>query len=83
MATVFWLRRAMTSEQIASDVPGLNDRGHQFVGRSVTVEEAIEGGRGRVRIGDSLWAAEGPDAGQGARMKVTGVKGTVLVVEPG
>lgn len=83
IATVFWLRRAMKSDQVASDIPSLNVRGEQYIGRSVTVEEAIEGGRGRVRVGDTLWTAEGPDAEKGARVKVTGVRGTVLVVDLG
>jgi membrane protein implicated in regulation of membrane protease activity len=46
------------------------------------VEQAIENGRGRVRVGDTLWSAEGPDAPAGTRVTVTGSKGTVLVVAP-
>ena len=38
-------------------------------------------GRGKVRLGDSIWAVEGPDTPAGARVTVTGAKGTVLVVE--
>ena len=57
-------------------------RGQQYVGRSVVVEQAIENGRGRVRVGDTLWSAEGPDAPAGTRVTVTGRKGTVLVVAP-
>ena len=51
------------------------------MGRVVIVAEAIEGGRGRVRVGDTLWPAEGPDAPPGAEVRVTAAKGTVLVVE--
>jgi membrane protein implicated in regulation of membrane protease activity len=46
------------------------------------VEQAIENGRGKVRVGDTLWSAEGPDAPAGTRVTVTGTRGTVLVVEP-
>ena len=46
------------------------------------VAEAIENGRGTVKIGDTLWRAEGPDAAQGARVKVTGTDGATLMVEP-
>ena len=56
-------------------------RGQQYIGRSLVVEQAIQNGRGKVRVGDSLWAAEGPDAPAGARVTVTAAKGTVLVVE--
>jgi hypothetical protein len=33
-----------------------------------------------VRVGDTLWNAEGPDLPKGARAKVTGTNGTVLIV---
>jgi membrane protein implicated in regulation of membrane protease activity len=46
------------------------------------VEEAISGGRGKVRVGDTVWPAQGSDAAKGARVKITGNSGTVLIVEP-
>ena len=52
-------------------------------GRIVTVAQAIQRGRGKVQIGDSVWTAEGPDMPEGARAKVTGVNGTMLVVGAG
>lgn len=82
VAAVFWVRGFARAEQATSDEPDLNVRGAQYVGRVVTVEDAIVGGRGRVRVGDTLWPAQGIDAEKGARMKVTGTNGTVLVVEP-
>ena len=30
------------------------------IGRSLVVEQAIQNGRGKVRVGDTLWQAEGP-----------------------
>ena len=60
----------------------LNRRGAQHVGRRCVVVEPIENGRGRIRVGDGTWAAAGPDAPAGARVRVVGVDGTVLVVEP-
>lgn len=80
LATVFWVRNRGSAESARSDVPDLNIRGAQYIGRIVTVETEIVNGRGRVQIGDSVWAAEGEDAPKGARVKVTGVDGTVLVV---
>jgi membrane protein implicated in regulation of membrane protease activity len=78
---VFWVRRFVRPDVAISDLPDLNVRGRQYVGRAVVVEQAIENGRGKVRVGDTLWAAEGPDAPAGTRVTVTGTKGTVLVVE--
>ena len=82
MLTVIGVRRYARSDATASDLPDLNERGQQYVGRVVVVDEAITGGRGRVKVGDTVWAAEGPDLPVGARAKVMAVRGTVLVVEP-
>ncbi len=43
--------------------------------------EPIVNGRGRVKIDDSVWSAEGEDAPDGAKVLVTGVRGAVLTVE--
>ena len=79
--TVFWVRKYARPDVTISDQPDLNVRGQQYVGRSLVVEEPIQNGRGKVRVGDSTWVVEGPDAPVGARVTVTGAKGTVLVVE--
>ena len=79
--TVFAVRKFVRSGAARSDQPDLNERGQQIVGRSLVVEEAIQNGRGKVRVGDTLWQAEGPDVPAGARVKVTATRGTVLVVE--
>jgi inner membrane protein len=83
VATVFWVRKYARPDVTISDQPDLNVRGQQYIGRSLVVEQAIQNGRGKVRLGDTLWAVEGPDTPAGARVTVTGAKGTVLVVERG
>lgn len=74
-------KRVFHYGNVADDKDDLNHVGKQHIGRVGTVEDPIVNGRGRVRVGDSLWAAEGPDVGAGARVRVSAVKGTVLVVE--
>lgn len=81
-ATVLAVRRYASPTNVSSDEPDLNVRGHQYIGRTLVVEEAIREGRGKVRVGDTIWTAQGPDLAKGANAKVTGVAGTVLVVEP-
>jgi membrane protein implicated in regulation of membrane protease activity len=81
VAALFWVKRFARPDVAISDLPDLNVRGQQYVGRAVVVEQAIENGRGKVRVGDTVWSAEGPDVPAGARVKVTGTRGTVLVVE--
>jgi len=78
---LFWVRRFARPDVAISDLPDLNVRGQQYVGRALVVEQAIQNGRGKVRVGDTLWQAEGPDAPAGAWVTVTGARGTVLVVE--
>ena len=81
VASVFVARRLARADSQPSDTPDLNARGHQYVGRLVIVEEAIRGGRGKVRVGDTVWQAEGHDMPAGTRVRVTGTRDTVLVVD--
>ena len=79
---VYAMRSYADPARVKSDEPDLNVRGHQYIGRSVVVEDAIVDGRGKVRIGDTHWIAKGSDAPVGATVKVTGVDGIVLLVTP-
>ena len=53
-----------------SDQPLLNRRGEQLVGQVYVLEQPIVDGRGRLKIGDAFWAAEGEDLPQGTRVRV-------------
>lgn len=67
-----------------SDQPLLNRRGAQLVGRTATLSEPIANGRGRVRIGDTMWRVSGPDLPAGTQVRVTGATDSdlELIVEP-
>jgi membrane protein implicated in regulation of membrane protease activity len=75
-------RRWYANNPVESSDPMLNDRASRLTGKTVTVLDAIEGGEGRVRVGDSVWTARGPDAAAGARVRITGAAGNCLTVEP-
>jgi inner membrane protein len=64
-----------------TDQLNLNQRGHRYVGQTVTVTEAIVNGRGKVRVGDTMWNAVGPDCVTGARVRIAAIDGTVLKVD--
>lgn len=81
ICTAFVVRRFARSRTHASDLPDLNVRGAQYIGREFVVAEAIKGGRGRVRVGDTLWQAAGEDVPTGTRVRVTSVRDAVLMVE--
>ena len=67
---------------IHSDEPRLNRRGEQYVGRVFTLEQPIVNGQGKIRVDDSTWKVEGADCVNGTRVRVVGVDGVVLRVEP-
>ncbi|RFC67429.1 MULTISPECIES: NfeD family protein [Mesorhizobium] len=63
-------KRIMASRSEQSDQPLLNRRGDQLIGRVATLIEPIENGRGRVKLGDTMWRVAGPDLPAGARVRV-------------
>ncbi|OYY68711.1 MAG: hypothetical protein B7Y44_08420 [Sphingomonadales bacterium 28-55-16] len=79
--TVFAGKKFLHDNPIESDDTKLNNRGARLTGEIVTVVEAITSGNGRVKVGDSIWSARGADAALGARVKVIGADGAVLLVE--
>jgi membrane protein implicated in regulation of membrane protease activity len=60
----------------------LNQRGRAMIGQRGTVVADFVDGCGKVRLGDSVWLAEGPDLAQGAPVVVTSVRGTSVLVVP-
>ena len=50
--SVFLVRKYARPDRAASDLPDLNVRGQQYIGRSLVVEQAIQNGRGKVRVGE-------------------------------
>lgn len=60
----------------------LNRRGHDLVGQTVLLAQPIVGGVGRSNQGDVSWRLTGPDLPAGARVRITGLDGTTLRVEP-
>jgi len=75
-------RRFYANAASDSSSPLLNNRAAQLVGRVVTVVEVIDGDGGRVRVGDSEWSARGGPGAAGDKVRITGVEGNCLIVEP-
>lgn len=76
-------KKMIGSEVDQSDQPLLNRRGAQMIGRTATLTEPITEGRGRIRLGDTMWRVSGPDLPAGTRVRVTaaGDADLELVVE--
>ena len=60
----------------------LNERDRLMIGARGVVCEPFVGGRGKVRLGDGVWLAEGPDLAPGTPVVVRGVRGTLVIVQP-
>lgn len=77
-----WLSRTyLTRHPIVSDHPHLNQRGRDYIGQVFNLDQPIENGRGRLKIGDSYWMARGPDAPTGTKVRVIAMDGSILLVE--
>jgi membrane protein implicated in regulation of membrane protease activity len=60
----------------------LNQRAVSMVGARGMVCEPIRNGQGKVRLGDTVWAAEGPDLPAGTPIVVHSVAGVRMIVGP-
>ncbi|HUZ72713.1 MAG TPA: NfeD family protein [Stellaceae bacterium] len=77
VAGYFVYRRAIRRSR-AARLPNQRDR--TLVGEHGTVAEPIRDGRGKIRLGDTVWLAEGPDLPQGAPVVVKALRGTTAIV---
>lgn len=86
VASVLIGRMLFKNDADPSDQPLLNRRGEQLVGKSYKVVEPIVGGRGKIAVGDSRWSVTAPETGAdipaGTTVRVTGLDGNQLTVEP-
>ena len=64
-AAVLIGRRWYRDIPVDSTDPLLNDRVARLIGETVEVCEAIDGGEGRVRVGDGAWTAMVPTCAGG------------------
>lgn len=74
-------RKLLLNDKIKSEMPNLNRRGHQYVGRTFTLVEAITNGSGKIAVDDSRWQVTGPNLGQGTQVKVVAIHGSIFEVE--
>jgi membrane protein implicated in regulation of membrane protease activity len=49
-------------------------RAHALIGKEFYLDEAIERGHGRIRVGDSQWRVAGDDLPKGAKVRVVAVE---------
>lgn len=74
-------RKYLVNWQTESEVPNLNRRAQQYVGRIFPLSEGIQHGVGKIKVDDTHWAVSGPSLSVGSEVRVTGTDGSVFTVE--
>lgn len=79
-AAIGWRWRKQNPET-PTEQPLLNRKAEQLIGRVLILHEAVINGRGKLKIGDALWAVvSGTDLPAGVRVRIEGVEGMLLRV---
>jgi membrane protein implicated in regulation of membrane protease activity len=87
ITTVFTLAgdKFVAKRWFRADSQNLNERARQLLGEKVVAAADFAAGKGRVRLGDSVWAAVltgGSEAAKGAVLEIVDVDGATLHVKP-
>jgi membrane protein implicated in regulation of membrane protease activity len=79
-ALYFWLRYRQQQRELNSPLAS-HRLGHHHIGQVVVLHQGLQNGSGRIRLGNREWEIRGPNLPAGAKARVTGVDGTVLLVD--
>lgn len=77
----YFVYRRLYRSRTVDDMP-LNQKDIALIGARGAVCQPIVNGQGKVRLGDSVWLARGPNLPEGAPVVVTALRGTAVLVEP-
>lgn len=76
----FWRQYVQKQRELNSPLAS-HRSGHSHIGQVVVLEQGLQNGAGRIRLGNRDWPIRGPNLPPGAKARVTGVDGTVLLVD--
>ena len=74
-------RHYLVNKQNKSEVPRLNRRAEQYIGRVFTLSESIKQGEGKIKVDDTYWRVSGPALEKDTEVRVINAEGSVLIVE--
>ena len=83
VVSVFAWNRWWKKQRPKDEAPTLNVRTERYVGRRITLGDALENGRGRAQIDDSWWqlaSEDGEAIEAGATVEVVSSDSTTLIV---
>ena len=79
-AAYFWRLHYLRQKELNSPLAD-HRQGMRFIGQSLVLEQPIANNSGRIFLGKREWQVRGPNLPIGARVRVTGVDGTILLVD--
>jgi len=82
LASIVVFKLFQRRHPIETDQPALNRRGMQYIDRTFTLDDPIVNGLGTLRVDDTIWRISGADQDVGTSVRVVGVDGVILKVEP-
>ena len=75
----FWYRFKSFNQE--TDQPQLNQRATQLIGREFALTQDMQGGQGKMQVGDTLWRVESEvNLTAGTQVKVTDSRDMVLII---
>jgi membrane protein implicated in regulation of membrane protease activity len=79
-ALYFWRQYRQAQRELNSPL-ATHRSGHSHIGQVVVLDQGLSNGSGSIRLGNRDWPIRGPNLPPGAKARVTGVDGTVLLVD--
>ena len=76
----FW-REYRVQQQDLQSASSPHRAGERYIGQVLTLNDGLRDGNGQVKLGNRRWTLRGPNVPAGTRVRVTGVDGTVLIVD--
>jgi len=75
-----WLQYLSRQRELRSPTAA-HRQGAKHIGQALVLEAPINNGSGSIRLGNRQWEVRGPNLPAGSRVRVTGVDGTVLLID--
>ena len=76
----FWRQHSERQKELNSPLAS-HRSGHSHIGQVIVLEKGLHNGAGQIRLGNREWPVRGPNLPPGAKARVTGVDGTILLVD--
>ncbi|HSN70146.1 MAG TPA: NfeD family protein [Steroidobacteraceae bacterium] len=80
LALRIWRRYRERQLELASPLAE-HRLGMKYIGEVVVLKRPVRDGIGQIEIGKRVWEVRGPDLPEGARARVIGVDGSVLLLD--